>query len=84
MKLITEFYGKQESYDDLQSYALTKLRYDDYGIGLLEMAAGRSENNSKAIGRLLELLAAKGIINADDAVLIIDGYLPMGGSCCFS
>jgi len=83
MRLITKIYGKQESYDNLQSYALTKLRYDGYGAGLLEMAIGRAENNSAAIGRLLDVLASNGAINADDAFMIIEGYVPSCGEVSY-
>ncbi len=42
--------------------------------GRLESAAESAHNAAKALGRLVELLAERGVLDADDVVLIAGGF----------
>lgn len=64
------------SYDSIEEYIEFKLDGEDYETGILESAAATAKNNSKAIGRLLNVLAEKEIIDADDVANIVDDYIP--------
>ena len=74
MKIRTDSYGNVREYDSLEVYAAQKLDGDDYGVGRLEAAAATAANNSRAIGRLLDILAAKNMISADEAVKAVEGF----------
>lgn len=63
-----------KEYSSLEEYAETCLNGDDYGKGALEAVADTSSNNSKAIGRLLDTLADKGILLPEEVVNIIEGW----------
>mgnify|MGYP000951285774 CR=1 FL=1 len=74
MKIRTDSYGNLREYESLENYAANQLDGDDYGVGRLEAAAATAENNSRAIGRLLDILAAKNVITADEAVKTVEGF----------
>ena len=75
MKIQTDDYGKVQEWQSLMEYAELKLDGDDYGKGRLEAAEDTARNNSKAIGRLLDLMADKGIVSANEVVIIIEGFI---------
>ena len=81
MKITTENYGTKREYTSLEEYAKCRLDGDDYGMGQMEATTATAENNSKAIGRLLDLLADKSLITAEEAATIVEGY--MSGSATF-
>ena len=75
MRIRTEDrYGKIREYDSIGTYARNQLDGDDYDSGVLEVAAKTAENNSEAIGRLLELLVTIGIINLNDVMKVVSRY----------
>lgn len=71
MKLKDTLFGKEILYASLAEYAEAKLDGNDYGVGTLEAAAYTAENNSKAIGRLLDYLADKGKIDVETVNFIV-------------
>lgn len=75
MKVVTKHYDKVEEYDTLEYYAECKLDGDGFESGVIEATAETARNNSKAIGRLLDLLASKGLVSASEAGGVIDPYL---------
>lgn len=81
MKMKTESYGEVRRYQSLEDYAESKLDGDDYGKGAMEAAADTARNNSQAIGRLLDLMAEKGLVSAEEAATVVEGY--MSGSTAF-
>ena len=81
MKISTERWGEKREYNSLEEYAEYRLDGDDHGKGQMEAATDTARNNSKAIGRLLDLLATKNLVTAEEVATIIDGYF--SGSACF-
>lgn len=75
MKIKTCRYGEKREYNSIEEYAEQRLDGSDYDVGQLEAAVTTARNNSGAIGRLLDLLADKGLVNAEDAGNIIEGYV---------
>lgn len=63
-----ELVGLYESWQTISIpvYVQRKLDGNDYGVGRLEAATNEAENNSNAMGKLMELLFEKGIISLDD------------------
>lgn len=74
MKIKYNNYGTKEEYSSIEQFAEYSLDGDDYGKGSLESAADTATNNSKAIGRLLEVLHSKNIVSDSDICNIIIGY----------
>ncbi len=58
--------------EEFAEYALDGSSYDS---GLVEAAAATSRNNSRAIGRLLDLLASKGFLNAPEVTQVLEGCM---------
>lgn len=73
MKIIIEKYGSKQKYESLEQYAERRLDGGDHGKGAMGATADTATNNSKAIGRLLELLAIQGSVSAEGAVIIVEG-----------
>jgi hypothetical protein len=71
--IATSTYGGTPRHTSLEDHAIRALDGDDYGRGLLEAAAATAANNSRAIGRLLTVLAEKEAIDLDDAETILGG-----------
>jgi len=46
---------------------------DDYEHGSVEASRATADNATKALGRLLDLLASKDLVDAGDIVLIVEG-----------
>lgn len=63
-------YGKvfEGSIEDFADYCLDGWRFVD---GSIEAAAATGENVSKALGRLLDLLAQKGLLNAREVLMVV-------------
>ena len=74
MKVIVDNFGNKFMYDSLERYAEDKLDGDSYGSGVLDAANQTAKNNSAAIGRLLDALAEKSIIDTSDIIKVIEGY----------
>jgi len=81
MKIKIENYSQVREYDSLEDYAESKLDGDDYGKGTMEAAADTARNNSQAIGRLLDLMADRGLVSAEEAATIVGEYT--SGSAVF-
>ena len=75
MKMKTESYGEVREYKSLEDYAEFKLDGNDYGKGAMEAATDTARNNSQAIGRLLDLMAEKGLVSAQEAATVVEGYI---------
>ena len=56
----------------IPSYAEATLNGGSWESGQLEATALTSRNNSRAIGRLLQLLASKGLLTAPEITGVID------------
>lgn len=74
MKLKVNNYNGDHVYSGIEAYALDKLNDPDHGMGKFESLLDTTLNNSMAIGRLLEVLAAKLLLDEDDIGNIIEGY----------
>jgi len=61
-------------HESLEDYAEVELEGNPFEGGALEAATARAENNSKAIGRLLDVLAGRGLLNVDEVVHIVNDY----------
>lgn len=81
MKITRTRYGDTTEYSSLEQYAEGHLDGDDYGKGAMEAAADTARNNSKAIGRLLDLLSEKHLVTAEEVVATIEGWV--NGSAVF-
>ncbi len=66
-------YRDAREYYSLENYAGYALDGDEYGLGAMEAAAKTAENNSRAIGRLLDLLAERRMLSAKETETIIAG-----------
>ena len=71
MEVTTNELGGTRKYISIEAYAKAKLNGADYDNETVECTA---ENNSEAIGRLLDVLAKTNIINSEDVMKIIDYY----------
>lgn len=74
MKIRVESYGDTDRYDSILDYASYALNGDDYGKGAVEAVTCTAENSSEAIGRLLDVLAAKGLVTAEEVGTILEGF----------
>jgi len=74
MKISINDFGRVRVYDDLEDYAEAKLDGSECERGALEEAAATAANNSKALGRLLDLFAERGLISSDNVTYIVEGY----------
>ena len=81
MKITRTRYGETTEYVSLEQYAEYRLDGDDYGKGAMEAAADTARNNSKAIGRLLDLLSEKHLVTAEEVAAILEEYVD--GSAVF-
>jgi len=81
VKLRVSEYEERE-YPSLENYAEDILAASDYGVGALEQALGTANNTAAALGRLLDLLADKGQISAEDTVFVVKGYVQKGVTFC--
>jgi hypothetical protein len=83
MKVIApgHFSGNDQEFDSLEDCADNMLSGNSYDNGILEAAAERAYNNSKAIGRLLDWLADTKQITAEAVSAILAD--PCGGSVKF-
>lgn len=76
MKMLIESYGRTKTYESIEEYANIELDGSDYGKGAIEAVVYTAENNSQAIGRLLDHLASLGLVTAGDVGEIVCGYTP--------
>lgn len=74
MKIEKTGYGKSEVLP-VEDFVASQLDGDDYERGRLEAAERTASNACQAIGRLLDLMAEKRIINASDICKIVDSYI---------
>lgn len=75
MKLkVASPWGGVDTYDTIEIYAERHLNGDDYNKGVVEAAYSTAQNNSKALGRLMDILAQKGLLTALETYKIIEGY----------
>lgn len=65
---------EKELNETIYQYVKRKLDGYEYGSGQLEMIGRTSENNSEAIGRLLDLLSTKGLLTAPEVTKIVEGH----------
>lgn len=49
--------------------------YDNNSSGVAETAQGTAENTAKALGRLIDLLASKGLLSGEEIGLIVGNYM---------
>lgn len=74
MKIKTYNYVSEEIvYDSITEYAECKLAAT-FSDGEIESIKEQIENNSSAIGRLLDLLSKRKILSAQDLTFIVDDY----------
>jgi len=73
MKIHTSTWEKERD-ETVAQYAERCLDGRDYESGQLESIGRGTENNRCAIGRLLELLATKGMLTAPEITCIAQGY----------
>jgi hypothetical protein len=59
----------------LASYASYELDGNDYDVGALEAAERTGVRTREAFGRLMQVLADKGILNAADISFILHDYV---------
>lgn len=59
---------------NIEYYAEYSLDGQSYDSGQVEAATATSRNNSRAIGRLLDLMASKGMFTAPEITRVIEGY----------
>lgn len=69
----TNQYGHSRAYKDWKYYACQKLDGNSCEGGAVEMAALTAQNNSAAIGRLLEVLTAENRLSVKDAMYVLTG-----------
>jgi hypothetical protein len=74
MKIRATSTWEEEGDETVAQYAERCLDGSDYESGQLEAIGRGNENNSRAIGRLLELLAIKGILTAPEVTGIVENY----------
>jgi hypothetical protein len=65
-------YGDIGEYWSIERYAQAKLDGDACYRGVTEAATATAQNTSEALGRLLDILAAKGMVTAADVEHIIE------------
>lgn len=74
---------------EIEAFTISHLTADDYEKGAVEMADKKAERACAAFGRLLDILAAKGILSAPEIARIVikeASALPMAyneTSCVF-
>ena len=73
MKVKETSYPRDE-YESIAEYAKSKLDGSHYDSGALEAAGQTADNCASAIGRLLDVLATRGVLHAKDVSEIVDGY----------
>lgn len=56
----------------IEEYAAVTLSGDRWEHGAVEQAGATADNATKALGRLLELLAEKGLLSAAEIVRIVE------------
>jgi hypothetical protein len=74
MKIKIERFGDCDEYGRIEEYAVVRLSGDDYGVCALDAANATARNNSLAIGRLLDILAEKGVVSDYDVSMVVDGF----------
>lgn len=72
MKIVIPSRYEADFIGSIPSYTEATLNGRSYESGLLESTTLTSRNNSLAIGRLLQLLASKGLLTAPEITGIID------------
>jgi hypothetical protein len=72
MKIVIPSIYEADFIGSIPSYAEVVLSGRSYESGVLESTALTSRNNSLAIGRLLQLLASKGVITAPEITGVLD------------
>lgn len=74
MKIKTTSYCGKLYIQTVTQYAERCLDGSDYGTGQIEAIERGNENNSRAIGRLLELLATKGLLTAPEVTWVVEKF----------
>ena len=66
----------KDEYKNFEQCAKSRLNGDDYspGLGQIEVLTATAENNSRAIGRLLDLLVSKNQISHKEAAKVLIEY----------
>jgi hypothetical protein len=64
-----------ETYSSIANYVEKQLSGVQYDDGLIESLKRQSRNNSHAIGRLLDVLVNKGIIDKEELSWVIKGWV---------
>ena len=66
-------WGVTEEFESAEEYAIQKLNGDGYESGQIEAIDAAVDCTQQAIGRLLDVLADRFVLNNDDIVKIIEG-----------
>lgn len=74
-KIQVKWLSHEYEYNDIQDMAVSRLNGQDYDRGELEALDATVENNSAAIGRLLQYLYDQSAVSLLQALKIIDGYV---------
>ena len=72
MKILEGRRAPMEEYPSIERYAQIKLDGSVCDGGITEATAATAQNTSGALGRLLDFLAAKGIVTAADVEYIVE------------
>ena len=74
MKIKATLSYEKERDETIAQYTERCLDGSDSDSGQLEAIARGNDNNARAIGRLLEVLATKGMLTAPEITLIVENY----------
>jgi hypothetical protein len=74
MKIRATSTWEKEREETVAQYAERCLDGSDYESGQIEAIGRGNEKNSRAIGRLLELLATKGLLTAPEVTRVVESY----------
>lgn len=74
-KIQVKWHSHEYEYNDIQDMAVSRLNGQDLDRGELEALSATVENNSEAIGRLLQYLFDERSMDLLQALKIIDGYV---------
>tara|TARA_R110000851_G_scaffold56769_1_gene132624 strand:+ start:2705 stop:2953 length:249 start_codon:yes stop_codon:yes gene_type:complete len=67
------YFKENVEYEDLATFSERILDVEDYDTGIIEAAAATAANNSRAIGRLLEVLHTADVLTEAEICLILTG-----------
>jgi hypothetical protein len=74
MKIQATCKWEKERDETVAQYTERCLDGGDYGVGQLEAIGSGLEKTARALGRLLDLLATKGLLSAPEIVEVVENY----------